>query len=36
MDDEFENEMKKCNNMTSVRKLADKLDSTASMFVMTM
>jgi hypothetical protein len=28
MGDEFEKEMKKCNSMTSVRKLAKKLDST--------
>ncbi len=27
MGDEFEKNMKKCNSMTSVRKLADKLDS---------
>jgi len=30
MGDEFEKEMKKCNSMTSVRKLADKLDFTTS------
>jgi hypothetical protein len=27
MGDNFENNMKKCNNMTSVRKLAEQLDS---------
>ncbi len=30
MGDEFEKEMKKCNSMTSVQKLATKLDSTTS------
>ncbi len=30
MGDEFEKDMKKCNSMTSIRKLANKLDSTAS------